>query len=823
MRGNCAKFEFSFTVGRQIHSFVSTTQTTIDGLYMDNVRYRLSPVTKRRITQGHKSMTACVRILSTASVDSSPAILLVSADGSKILVNCGEGCQRSFLEYSQRLSTVTTVCLTHLGHEAIGGLPGAILTSADGAAAADAHAILVQQKQKQQQPQANGRQGEEPQSLPGLQVVGPVGTKHYIRALRHFMRREKFLVDIHEGVVVNLQPTKQPNNRKRGIHRNSKDDAPEQVGFTIQSLAFSENASGSPHTNGSRKRPYSVNDAMDTNNTCQQVLSFIIQTSLIPGKFLRDKAAELGVPKGPLYGKLKSGQTVTFVDDAGLERTVESWQVVTPSSPAVAVMFLYYPTVGVARQLFSSEKLKAVIDSDEVCVELVIHIASHDLFHEFGLPSWKKKDIEHVFLSTDRKDGDVDGTLFQSAGRGARARSLLCPQIYQVPRPPSNPQQLSRVTGYKVGRAMMEYTLIPRSKRGFSDSVELYNRNSEDQEADRLVESTGALAVAQEAINDFAIVDAVESTGELIFTGTGSAMPCKHRNVTGMLLKQADGRSILLDVGEGTIGQLLRAQPAAKYDDILDSINAVWISHPHADHHLGLLRLLKDRRSTEPILLIAPTPLFVFLEEYSVAIDCSIRQSYYAIDCKYLINDNRELRTRLQRDLGISNCRVVPVSHCAHAYAVILDGTSFGRVVYSGDCRPSAQLAKAAKGADLLIHEATFEDGMEAEAALKKHSTVGEALGVGREMETKCTILTHFSQRYPKIPPTPAKEYFFPIIFAFDYMRLQPRTLLVASKLTPALRLLFPEGGGEDDEVVVDSTAAEAMLVPGVFAMSNLL
>ena len=34
----------------------------------------------------------------------------------------------------------------------------------------------------------------------------------------------------------------------------------------------------------------------------------------------------------------------------------------------------------------------------------------------------------------------------------------------------------------------------------------------------------------------------------------------------------------------------------------------------------------------------------------------------------------------------------------------------------------------------LLVHDATFEDGMEAEALVERHSTVGEVLGVGRGM-----------------------------------------------------------------------------------------
>jgi Glycosyl hydrolase catalytic core len=54
-----------------------------------------------------------------SSVDSSSAILHTSPYGSEILVNCDEGCQRSFREYSQCLSTVSTVCLTRLRHETV--------------------------------------------------------------------------------------------------------------------------------------------------------------------------------------------------------------------------------------------------------------------------------------------------------------------------------------------------------------------------------------------------------------------------------------------------------------------------------------------------------------------------------------------------------------------------------------------------------------------------------------------------------------------------------------------------------------------------------
>ena len=778
-------------------------------------------------------MTASVRILTTSSVDSSPAILLVAPDGSKILVNCGEGCQRSFLEHSQRLSTVKAICLTHLGHEAVGGLPGAILTTADAAAATEAHTVIAQAQQQQQQQQAKGGTDSmkkqftdnEPK-LPDLEIVGPQGTQQFLRSLRHFMRRDRFKVHAHEGAVDNLCPVKQPNKRKG---KKKGGDTSVDLAFRIKSLAFPETVETScndPEKMGSRKRPHPEELFLK-----RQTLSFVMKTPPIPGKFMPETAAALGVPKGPLYAQLKSGKAVVFVDNNGTECRVESSEVVAPSSPAVAIFVLYYPSREVAQAMFSSKALKDEAESPNMFLEVVIHIAPQSLLEEHGLPFFKEchqnESIEHIFLSTDPSAGDLDGTPFRSAAFGATTRSLLCKSIYDTVRPADGGTQQPTPEDYKVGRTMMEYALIPRLKRGYIDNhLELDERNKVD--ATSLVKESGALAISQDILMDFRdqISTVDRAGGELIFTGTGSAVPCKHRNVTGMLLKQADGRSILLDVGEGTIGQLLRRQQLTPSDNVLASIQAVWISHPHADHHLGLIRLLKDRQSPEPIQLLAPTPLFRFLDEYT-AIDPSLRDSYYAIDCKYLVNENHELQMRLQRTLGIQNCRAVPVTHCAHAYAVILDGTSFGRVVYSGDCRPSQQLAKAAKGSDLLIHEATFEDGMEAEAALKKHSTVGEALRVAQEMEAKCTILTHFSQRYPKIPPTPTGDaYKFPIIFAFDYMTLRSHTLLIASKLTPALRLLFPEEDEDksiEDTCMESSVAAEALSVPGAFSTPALL
>merc|ERR1712238_492379 len=133
---------------------------------------------------------------------------------------------------------------------------------------------------------------------------------------------------------------------------------------------------------------------------------------------------------------------------------------------------------------------------------------------------------------------------------------------------------------------------------------------------------------------------------------------------------------------------------------------------------------------------------------------------------------------------------------------------------------------------DLLIHEATFEDGMEADAVLKRHSTVGEALQIGFKMNAKAVVLTHFSQRYPKIPPIGAADddddddndddndnksdrvvvgengndnkNTMPVAVAFDFMVLTPQNLKLASKMTSTLRLLYPDTSSSSSSSIDD-------------------
>lgn len=98
----------------------------------------------------------------------------------------------------------------------------------------------------------------------------------------------------------------------------------------------------------------------------------------------------------------------------------------------------------------------------------------------------------------------------------------------------------------------------------------------------------------------------------------------------------------------------------------------------------------------------------------------------------------------------------------------------------------------------MLVHEATFDDGMLEEAEAKKHSMTREAIEIGIEANVFCTILTHFSQRYPKIPVF-NESYTDRTCIAFDLMTVNLADLEMLPSLLPAMKLLFKEENKEEN------------------------
>uniref|UniRef100_A0A0D9UYQ6 ribonuclease Z n=1 Tax=Leersia perrieri TaxID=77586 RepID=A0A0D9UYQ6_9ORYZ len=350
------------------------------------------------------------------------------------------------------------------------------------------------------------------------------------------------------------------------------------------------------------------------------------------------------------------------------------------------------------------------------------------------------------------------------------------------------------------------------------------------------------------------VENATREDMEITFLGTGSSQPSKYRNVSSIYIKLFAQGGILLDCGEGTLGQMKRRFGVSGADEVVKSLKCIWISHIHADHHTGVARILALRSKLlkgvdhKPLLVIGPRPLERFLNAYSTLEDLDMQ----FLDCRHTLKpsieaflsnnvsesatphlentifapgsrmENYSRKPASPRDTtalanlkevlhesGLEVLYSVPVVHCPQAFGVVLGAkenvSSDGKVipgwkvVYSGDTRPCPALIDASKDATVLIHEATFEDSMKDEAIARNHSTTKEAIAVGTSAGAYRIILTHFSQRYPKIPVFDEVDMQKTCV-AFDLMSVNLADLPVLPKVLPHLKLLFK------DEMVVEES-----------------
>ena len=106
-------------------------------------------------------------------------------------------------------------------------------------------------------------------------------------------------------------------------------------------------------------------------------------------------------------------------------------------------------------------------------------------------------------------------------------------------------------------------------------------------------------------------------------------------------------------------------------------------------------------------------------------------------------------------------------------------------------------MIKLAQESFLLIHEATMEDGLENEALMKRHSTISQAVNIGVKAQANFTLLTHFSQRYSKIPLLPNKSQnsvnFDTVGISYDFMSISLSQLTLLPLFYPALSVMFSE------------------------------
>jgi ribonuclease Z len=514
---------------------------------------------------------------------------------------------------------------------------------------------------------------------------------------------------------------------------------------------------------------------MPPKNFSQPAISYIVRGYPQRGVFDPKKAMELGVPKGPLYKQLINGESLILENG----NVVRPEMVLGPTKPGRGIAIIDLPELNMVDSLMNrpewkSEKTMSGVEA--MCWILGPGVAADSRVQAF-MKSFPK--VQHIISSMDLCPNYL--AMDSSAASAIRLARISRDHF---PIPVHDNRTVPQVPSLSLTTpTVLDSSLDARpAERGIKIQVEPKFELQRDEVVPWL-DAAQAIKEIPQKVHQLAqaarkeLGEEVASRGrqsthgsgstqypnhEVIMLGTGSALPSKYRNVSATLLRIPGMGSFLFDCGENTIGQLLRVFGPEKLADVLLDLKLIWISHLHADHHLGTMGVLtawnlaRNKLPAEPrrkkkIYIASDEKMMSFLDDFKPLspID-NVRYLYCNPWSRITYNGNRVNFDQL--GLQIKEFATASVKHCWGAQAVSITFTDGFKFSYSGDCRPSGHFATIGKNSDVLVHEATFDDGMEGDAMAKKHSTTGEALAVASLMKAKNVILTHFSQRYQKIP-----------------------------------------------------------------------
>jgi len=264
---------------------------------------------------------------------------------------------------------------------------------------------------------------------------------------------------------------------------------------------------------------------------------------------------------------------------------------------------------------------------------------------------------------------------------------------------------------------------------------------------------------------------------DILFLGTGASVPSRDHGLPAVLVRSGPD-TVLLDCGEGTQRQIM----VSPYSFM--KVGGIFITHLHGDHFYGLPGLIqtmgmmgrKDRlvvrgpegtaAAVEAVLSVCPGELGFELdvsdmspgETVSVgALSVSPFSTDHGLVSQGYIVKEPDVRGKVDaakaESLGISgrDFSVLEEGGTVNGVSMsdICEPTRKGKVLaYTGDTRPCPSVAEAVKGADVLIHEATYTKSEASKAQEFFHSTAAQAATVARDCGCGALFLVHISNRY---------------------------------------------------------------------------
>ncbi|PXZ04066.1 ribonuclease Z [Gilliamella apicola] len=273
----------------------------------------------------------------------------------------------------------------------------------------------------------------------------------------------------------------------------------------------------------------------------------------------------------------------------------------------------------------------------------------------------------------------------------------------------------------------------------------------------------------------------------LTFLGTSAGSPTAERNVSSIMLdlRQERGRLWLFDSGEATQLQMQKAKFS------LSKLEMIFLTHLHGDHLFGLPGVLTSRslmQKQSALTLVGPKGIKQFIQ---TVIEISSSWLTYPLNIIELEQDSlvfednkfrveakllqhrvpsfgyRIVEKDLPAKLDINKLKKDNIQIDSH-YAYLKEGLTVTledartisckdyqgvikqgkKLAILGDTIPCQASIDLAKNVDLLVHEATQEQALEAKAIERGHSTTVHAASIAKQANAKRLIITHISPRY---------------------------------------------------------------------------